>query len=84
MIDFSLAVARGLIVDGLVENPDWFSIDDLDLRQWLKKHGAREETVQSPMVTGLYDAAFSTYMPSAAGTSLHGFLRMALARSAAT
>ncbi|MGZ3451350.1 MAG: NAD(P)-binding protein [Polyangiales bacterium] len=78
MIDFSLAVARGLIADGLVENPDWFSIDDLDLRAWLKKHGAHEETVQSPMVMGLYDAAFSTYAPSAAGTSLHGFLRMAL------
>lgn len=78
MIDFSLAVARGLMVDGLVEDPDWFSIDDLDLRQWLKKHRAHEETVQSPMVAGLYDAAFSTYAPSAAGTSLHGFLRMAL------
>jgi uncharacterized protein with NAD-binding domain and iron-sulfur cluster len=79
MIDFTLAVVRGMIVDRLIEPPhDFHSIDDVDLRTWLRKHGAHEDTLASPMLQGLYDAAFSTLAPSAAGTSLHGFLRMAL------
>lgn len=77
LIDFSLALARGLIVDELVAAPrDWFKIDDVELRQWLKNHGAHDETLRAPIVKGLYDAAFSH--SSAAGTSIHGFLRMAL------
>jgi len=77
MIDFALALVRGLIVDELILEPrDWFKIDDLDLRQWLKKHGAEEETLRAPIVKGLFDAAFAT--TAAAGTSIHGFLRLAL------
>jgi uncharacterized protein with NAD-binding domain and iron-sulfur cluster len=77
MIDFALALARGLIVDDLVCEPrDWFKIDDVELRQWLKNHGAHDETLAAPIVKGLYDAAFA--QSSAAGTSIHGFLRMAL------
>ena len=77
MVDFALALVRGLIVDGLIHEPrDWFKIDDLDLRQWLRKHGAEEETLRAPIVKGLFDAAFAT--TSAAGTSIHGFLRLAL------
>lgn len=77
LIDFGLALARGLIVDELVVPPrDWFKIDDIELRQWLKTHGAHEETLRAPIVKGVYDAAFCH--SSAAGTSLHGLLRMAL------
>lgn len=77
MIDFGLAVTRGLIVDGLIHEPrNWFKIDDVELRVWLKNHGAHEETLRAPIVKGLYDAAFAS--SSAAGTSIHGFLRMAL------
>lgn len=77
LIDFALAVARGLIVDELVCQPrNWFKVDNLELRQWLKNHGAHDETLASPLVKGLYDAAFAS--SSAAGTSVHGFLRMAL------
>lgn len=78
MIDFSLALARGLVADRLIVPPvDWFALDHLEMKQWLRKHGAHEDTLESPLIKGLYDAAFTTFEPAAAGTSLHAFLRMA-------
>jgi uncharacterized protein with NAD-binding domain and iron-sulfur cluster len=78
-IDFGLTIAIGMIVDGLILPPvDWFKIDDHDFRSWLRKHGAREETIDSPLVWGLYDAIFSTDAKVGAGTIVHLFLLMGL------
>jgi uncharacterized protein with NAD-binding domain and iron-sulfur cluster len=77
MTDFSLAILVGLLRDQLVSPPqDWFKIDDLDFRAWLKKNGAHDETLRSPIVTGLYDAIFSACSEVGAGTIVHLLLRM--------
>ena len=52
MVDFGCTIVLGLIQDGLIQPPqDWFKIDDLDFRAWLKKHGAHDETIACPLVT---------------------------------
>jgi uncharacterized protein with NAD-binding domain and iron-sulfur cluster len=77
MVDFGSTIVIGLLEDGLIVPPqDWFKIDDLDFRDWLKKHGAHKETIACPLVTGLYDAIFSTGRTVGAGTIVHLFLRM--------
>ncbi len=76
-IDFALTVAIGLLEDDVLVPPiDWFKIDHWDFRAWLAHHGARAETIQSPLVDGLYDAIFSTNAPMAAGTIVHLLLCM--------
>ncbi len=76
--DFSLIVLRGLLQDGVVgQQPDWFSIDNWDLRAWLRHHGAEPATVDSAIVDGLYMASFSSKHPLAAGTILHALFRAA-------
>src|SRR5690606_30215541 len=59
LIDFAIAACRGIIVDDLLAAPqDWFKVDDLDLRQWLEKHGAHDDTLKASFVQGPYAAAF--------------------------
>ncbi len=78
VVDFTLAMVRGLIEDGVVLPPhDYFALDTMDLRAWLAKHGASEETLDSPVVKGPYDAAFAGFTQVGAGTGVHGILRMA-------
>ncbi|MBK7400630.1 MAG: NAD(P)-binding protein [Myxococcales bacterium] len=79
MIDLALAFARGLVVDRILVTGDWFSVDDEELRDWLRRHGAHEDTLRAPIVQGLYDAAFSGYAPASAGASVHALLRLVLA-----
>lgn len=77
MLELSIASVIGLVEDGLAAPPyDWFSIDDLDLRDWLRKHGASERAVRSALVQGIYDLAFSPEGKAAAGTAVQGILRM--------
>jgi uncharacterized protein with NAD-binding domain and iron-sulfur cluster len=77
VVDFTVTVVIGLIEDGLITPPqDWFKIDDRDFRAWLREKGARPETVDGPIVQGLYDAIFSTLAPMGAGTIVHLLLRM--------
>jgi uncharacterized protein with NAD-binding domain and iron-sulfur cluster len=75
MIDFALAVSKGLIADRVIfPRENWFAIDRYDLRDWLRRHGASEDTCASPLVKGLYDSVFSP--PAlAAGTILHALYR---------
>lgn len=58
--DFFIALARGIIVDRVLDRRVGFdSIDAEDFRVWLAKHGASERTLGSPWIRALYDAAFS-------------------------
>ncbi|MEM6591016.1 MAG: NAD(P)-binding protein [Cyanobacteria bacterium P01_C01_bin.73] len=59
LIDLALANIRGLLVDGIVYSGDLSSIDHLDYREWLAKHGARSTTLQSAFVRVLYDLVYS-------------------------
>ena len=55
-----LACARGAAADGLLAGPaDFAAIDHLDFREWLAGHGAAPETVDSPLVRGMYDLVFA-------------------------
>jgi uncharacterized protein with NAD-binding domain and iron-sulfur cluster len=76
-LDFMLTIAIGLIADRVIDPPiDWFKINDVDFKDWLSGHGANEETLSSPLISGLYDAIFSTDFRMAAGTMVHLLLLM--------
>jgi uncharacterized protein with NAD-binding domain and iron-sulfur cluster len=76
-IDLALTVARGLLADDLALPPrDWLRLDDESLRDWLRRHGAREETLGSALLEGLHAALYSSGLDIGAGTAVHGLLRM--------
>lgn len=58
-LDFLQALVRGLIEDRVTEPGGFERIDKYDLRHWLFRHGAAQETLGSPWVRVIYDAAFS-------------------------
>ena len=59
-MDFVFALFRGVIADGVLSKPGGFNgIDIYDLRVWLKRHDASMETLASPWMRIIYDAAFS-------------------------
>ncbi|WP_438001041.1 NAD(P)-binding protein [Sorangium sp. So ce185] len=76
--DLMIAMARGLLADGLIEPPyDWFKIDHLDFREWLSRHGASPETLRSALCEGLYASALCAGARQiGAGTFAHAILRM--------
>jgi uncharacterized protein with NAD-binding domain and iron-sulfur cluster len=54
-----LACAQGALSDGLLSRPEGFAaLDHLDFRDWLARHGATPDTVDSPLVRGMYDLVF--------------------------
>lgn len=68
--DFAASTVRGFFAAGVVgtdaHRPQWFAIDDYDLRAWLRANGAAEETLESPLIQGLYDSVFTAGELSAA------------------
>ena len=58
IIDTAAAVIIGFIEDNLLQS-GFHRINDLDLRQWLKKHGASETTLDSRFVLVHYDESIS-------------------------
>jgi uncharacterized protein with NAD-binding domain and iron-sulfur cluster len=82
VVELLLAIARGMIEDGLVQADTFAAIDDVDFRDWLLAHGATPESVQSVLVrTILYDLPFAyeggdAQRPAlAAGVGLRGLMR---------
>lgn len=60
-VQLAFVIALGLVRDGLptsLEDFDDERFDSLDLRAWLKKHGASGRLLRSQVVTGLYNASF--------------------------
>src|SRR5439155_16200756 len=57
LMDFAATHLRGLLIDGVVFRGFDF-IDDWEWSDWLRKHGASELTMQSPLVRGSYDYIF--------------------------
>jgi len=81
LLNLAHAVIRGLIVDGVI----FFGfdvIDGIDWRDWLAKHGAATETIDSALVRGIYDYVFGFFRGRAsepkleAGTAMNGILRL--------
>jgi uncharacterized protein with NAD-binding domain and iron-sulfur cluster len=60
LADLVISCIQGTIRDGLLTDPAGFgAIDHLDFREWLASHGAREDTLDSPLVRGMYDLVFA-------------------------
>ncbi|MGZ3443616.1 MAG: FAD-dependent oxidoreductase, partial [Polyangia bacterium] len=77
--DFAVTHLRGLVADGLLLPPfDFSRVDGEDYRDWLRRHGAREETVTSAPVTALYDLVFAVDSGMAAGATIACATRMLL------
>src|SRR5262249_24436535 len=80
-IDFMGTTALGMLRDRLFTR-GFESIDDVDLRDWLRSHGARQEPIDSRTILAVYDMAFSFEhgdwsRPSlAAGTAILGGMRL--------
>ena len=83
-LDLSAAIITGLIVDEVIFR-GFDSIDDLELHEWLEKHGASKRlTLDGSWTRAAYNLPFAyrygdTRRPcAAAGTALRGVLRMVL------
>ena len=80
LVDLMTTNVRGMIQDDLVFPPFPFeSIDHLDYKEWLRRHGAHPDTVQSAPVNAIYDLVFARHAGIGAGSALRGALRMVLA-----
>jgi uncharacterized protein with NAD-binding domain and iron-sulfur cluster len=59
LLDLVAATLRGIVADGLLVDRDGFAaIDDRDYREWIAHHGAAPDTLESPLVRGVYDLVF--------------------------
>jgi len=83
LADLALTVLIGMLHDELFDR-GLGAIDHLDLREWLRQHGAEEQTVDSVLLRALYDCCFAYHdgdmqRPDfAAGTALGCALRIGL------
>jgi uncharacterized protein with NAD-binding domain and iron-sulfur cluster len=60
LADLVVTCLLGTVRDRLLTDPAGFAaIDHLDFREWLAGHGAARETLDSPLVRGLYDLVFA-------------------------
>ena len=81
--DLTLAILRGSLREGLATDSRGFdAINDRDVRDWLRQHGASQRSVDGGIVRGLYDLALAyregdARRPAiAAGQGIRGALRM--------
>ena len=83
LVELLLTMLRGIVADRLTVR-GYTSIDHLDLREWLLRHGASPAAVESPIVRGHYDLSFAYEGGDAArprfpaGLALHLTMRMFL------
>jgi uncharacterized protein with NAD-binding domain and iron-sulfur cluster len=82
VVDLLVAIVRGVIEDGVMDEHTFDVIDHDDLRAWLLRHGAMRETVDCALIRAIvYDLAFAyedgdpTRPACGAGTALRGLLR---------
>ncbi len=54
----AITVVKGLITDNILDE-NFYVIDDYDLREWLRRHGAEDIVVDSAPVKGVYDFFFA-------------------------
>lgn len=83
LFDTAATVIKGLIDDGILSGKHKLDdLDDEDMREWLKRHGALDISVYSPFIKGFYDLVFGyrdgdPQTPDfAAGAGLRAFLRI--------
>jgi uncharacterized protein with NAD-binding domain and iron-sulfur cluster len=83
VIDLIIASIRGATVHGLALDPRGFdALNDYDWREWLRKHGASEESLDSGFMRAIYGLVFAfedgdVDRPRlAAGVAMRGAVRM--------
>ena len=59
LVDLVITNVQGMAADGLLSGGGYERIDHLDYRDWLTRHGAAPETIDSPIVSGMYDLTFA-------------------------
>jgi uncharacterized protein with NAD-binding domain and iron-sulfur cluster len=59
LVDLVVTNLQGMVVDGLLSGNPYDRIDHLDYREWLARHGAAPETLDSAIVRGMYDLTFA-------------------------
>jgi len=59
LINLMLASVQGLLVDGILHHDSLDNLDEYDYRDWLRKHGAWETTINSAFVRSLYDLVYA-------------------------
>jgi uncharacterized protein with NAD-binding domain and iron-sulfur cluster len=59
LFEIGVAVMIGFYEDRLYEPGGFAKIDDIDFRDWLRKHGATEIAVWSSLITTWYDATIA-------------------------
>lgn len=75
VLDLAITTLVGAIEDRVLTARDgWFSIDDLDLRAWLARHGASPLSCDSAVVRAIYNSAFAGPGQAGAGSAIHGAL----------
>lgn len=85
LLDLGGAVIRGMIGDGVLTH-GFGVIENEEFSDWITRHGARPETVDSAVVRAVYDYAFGyadgicdrKHRAIAAGTFISGSLRLML------
>lgn len=70
LMDYCIANLRGYLADDVI-NKGFDSLNDIDYRAWLKKHGASEITLHSPAVNWTYNFMLHDRSTVAAGVMLH-------------
>ncbi len=79
IMDTGLAAVVGMIADQVLQK-GFMAIEDVDMIDWLKKHGCR--SAASPITIGMYDACFGyqngdpNLRRMGAGSTLYGGLRL--------
>lgn len=59
LVDLVVSSLQGMAADGLLGGTGYERIDHLDFREWLAGHGAAIDTLDSPIVRGMYDLTFA-------------------------
>ena len=58
ILDLTITCIKGILRDGLLTE-GFDVINDIEFMDWLKMHGAADITVQSTLITALYDVGFA-------------------------
>lgn len=62
LLDLIMTTTRGILADALLVDPRGFdAINDEDYRDWIRRHGASAETLDSALVRGMYDLTFANH-----------------------
>lgn len=81
LIDMSLGTIKGLLLDGVIFR-GWNSIDFWEWRDWMRRWGVSDYTINGVLARGVYDYVFgypngnTHFARSGAGTAIHGALRL--------